>query len=298
MEENTRRSLSSSSNEDEYHEDELPDLVLDTVEARESSSSLAGNDDSTSSSVIDLLMSMTAGRGSVSTSDISQWVDATDEEVDRFDSEQVHAERTIEEDGFKVSYVNHKKAYVPKLSGTDVYRSYLSLMPDDDDEDNIKKEEVAEERQKILAHFETLTGAEQERQRSLWTQELSALEDEIGKLKCQLVEKVQRRNVLKRLLGLSTSINMDVLKVNFNRVGEKLTALHCVLDSTEERLVNQAEALQRVAKKSVDHLAKGIKQRIAQNSSQIPKEQAAKEPEVVDSNLNCVITPNHNYPAL
>jgi hypothetical protein len=67
-----------------------------------------------------------------------------------------------------VSYTDHRKNYVPKLSGTEVYRSYLSLMPNEDDDSDdsesdlvktdVKKAHIAEERRKILAHFHTLTG--------------------------------------------------------------------------------------------------------------------------------------------
>ena len=83
-------------NEDDANaEDDLPDLVLDTTR-KESTSSLEGgagnNVDSTSSSVIDLLLSMTKGRRSVSSSDIAQWVvDAGDDEIDQFDKEEVSA---------------------------------------------------------------------------------------------------------------------------------------------------------------------------------------------------------------
>ena len=58
---------------------------------KESTSSLEGNNEgSTSSSVIDLLLSMTKGRRSVSSSDIVQWVaDAGDDEIDQFDREEV-----------------------------------------------------------------------------------------------------------------------------------------------------------------------------------------------------------------
>ena len=36
-------------------------------------------------------------------------------------------------DDFKVTYTNHSKAYVPKVSKTEVYRSYLTLMPDEEE---------------------------------------------------------------------------------------------------------------------------------------------------------------------
>ena len=140
----------------------------------------------------------------------------------RFSSDfQVHAERTLNDD-FKVTYTNHGKAYVPKIS--DKYRSYLSLMPDEEEgevQDEATKAKIHEERQKILAHFQALTGQQQEEQREIWTEELSILEDEIAQLKIKLGAKLNRRNHLRLLLGF------DMIK--------------------------------KVAKKSVDHLAKEFK---------------------------------------
>jgi hypothetical protein len=89
----------NNTSDDAYAEDdELPDLVLDSVllqqkqqQRKNSSSNSLENDCSNSSSVIDLLLSLTKDghRRSVSTTDISHWIDATDEEIDRFDNEQV-----------------------------------------------------------------------------------------------------------------------------------------------------------------------------------------------------------------
>ena len=59
-------------------------------------------------------------------------------------------------DDFKVTYTNHSKAYVPKLSGTDVYRSYLNLLPEDEEKDEVdesKKSQISEERKKILGTY-------------------------------------------------------------------------------------------------------------------------------------------------
>ena len=88
-------------------------------------------------------------------------------------------------DDFKVTYTNHSKAYIPKLSGN--YRSYLSLMPDEEDEyetstseissndDKTKKAQIHEERLKILAHFQALSGQQQTEQRETWSKELQTL---------------------------------------------------------------------------------------------------------------------------
>ena len=129
----------------------------------------------------------------------------------------MHAERTVDS-GFKVTYTNINKAYVPKLSGADIYRSYLSLMPesDDDEEENTRKTSsvISEERLKILAHFQTLSGAQQEAQRKTWTDELSVVEKEIGELKLKLGAKVSRRNQLRFLLGMEMmrKVKIEVTK--------------------------------------------------------------------------------------
>ena len=125
----SRSSENLPTNDDEYHEDDLPDLVLDThysglslnsgARRLSSSSSLENNndDDSSSSSVIDLLLSLTRGRRSVSTSDLfadesvvgEVMVDAEDDELD---AEEVRAERCAEGRGFKVKLYKTFIAYM------------------------------------------------------------------------------------------------------------------------------------------------------------------------------------------
>lgn len=150
---------------------------------------------------------------------------------------QVKAERTLNDD-FKVTYTNHSKNYVPKVSSTEVYRSYLSLMPDDEEECMSKSQEAAkihEERMKILAHFQSLTGQEQCEQRELWSEELAILENEIAELKIQLGAQINRRNHLRLMLGL------DMIK--------------------------------KVAKKSMDHLAKEMRDLIKNAKGNVQTDQ-------------------------
>jgi hypothetical protein len=64
-------------------------------------------------------------------------------------------------DDFKVTYTNHSKAYIPKVSDSAMYRSHLCLMPDLDDEYgevsetkseteiDTKKAQIHEERLKV-----------------------------------------------------------------------------------------------------------------------------------------------------
>jgi len=245
--------------DDAYAEDDLPDLVLDTHNHRNNSNSNSSLDennqdyDSTSSSVIDLLLSLTRRR-SVSSSDIDHWIDAGEDEIDNFDGEEVRAERMMNDD-FKVTYTNHSKAYVPKVSKTEVYRSYLTLMPDEEEEgggetsttksetdtDDTKKAQIHEERLKILAHFQTLSGQEQTQQRETWSQELKILEKEIAELKMQLSAHINRRNHLRLMLGL--------------------------------------QMIKKVAKKSMDHLAKEVRDLIknAKGEQQLQNQSQEKD---------------------
>ena len=161
-------------------------------------------------------------------------------------------------DDFKVTYTNHSKAYIPKLSGN--YRSYLSLMPDEEDEyeastseissndDKTKKAQIHEERLKILAHFQALSGQEQTEQRETWSKELQTLEQEIGELKIQLSAQVNRRNHLRLVLGL------DMIK--------------------------------KVAKKSMDHLAKEVRDLIknAKGDQQQPHQSERVLPTSIENN--------------
>lgn len=117
-------------------------------------------------------------------------------------------------DDFKVTYTNHSKAYIPKVSGSEMYRSHLCLMPDLDDEYgeasetkseteiDTKKAQIHEERLKILAHFQTLSGQEQTEQRENWSEELQTLEQEIADLKSKLSAELNKRNHLRLVLGL------------------------------------------------------------------------------------------------
>ena len=66
------------------------------------------------------------------------------------------------------------------LQGKDsMYRSYLSLMPDGEEDE--AQNQLMEERRAILEQFSKLSGREQELQRRSWTDELSNVLDEVIK---------------------------------------------------------------------------------------------------------------------
>ena len=59
------------------------------------------------------------------------------------------------------------QAYVPKVSGSEKYRTYLSLMPEDVEgaNDNEEENEAAMKRSQILSEFRALSYEEQMNQR-------------------------------------------------------------------------------------------------------------------------------------
>ena len=152
------------------------------------------------SSVIDLILSMTGGRRSISDSDVhagdanltlkhddSKRNSIEDESlVDLADDELVACAAERRENGFRVTFTDNRKVYVaPKpnsnydfLLGKDtMYRSYLSLMPDGEEDE--AQNQLLEERRAILEQFSKLSGREQELQRRSWTDELSNVLDEV-----------------------------------------------------------------------------------------------------------------------
>ena len=153
------------------------------------------------SSVIDLILSMTGGRRSISDSDVhsgdktnlsknekSSRNNLEDESlVDLADDELVACAAERRENGFRVTFTDNRKVYVaPKpnsnydfLLGKDaMYRSYLSLMPDGEEDE--AQNQLLEERRAILEQFSKLSGREQELQRRSWTDELSNTLDEVS----------------------------------------------------------------------------------------------------------------------
>jgi len=172
MDRDQRLSVSSATSssceinqDDEYHDDGLPDLVLDATTAASTSDlmldddrrSNSGSSGSADNSVVDLILSLTGGRRSVSASDLSSNKETNDDDGED-DEEDAVAVALVEDDyvtssdyvvtssdqvvahaerknlGFKVTYTDHRKTYVPPKPSyaSKVYLSYLCLMPDDD----------------------------------------------------------------------------------------------------------------------------------------------------------------------
>ena len=129
-----RLSCSSSASEvnqdDEYHDDGLPDLVLASKSQDEE------EDYEEDNSVVDLILSLAEGRRAVSVSDLASDVSQDSEYLnDQLEETTVHAVPSGAT-GFKVTYTDHRKAYVPPSKppsyASQVYLSYLCLMPDEE----------------------------------------------------------------------------------------------------------------------------------------------------------------------
>ena len=108
------------------------------------------------------------------------------------------------------------KAYVPKVSGSEKYRSYLSLMPEDipssegvsgggSGDPAADEEEEEGKRQQILSEFRALSYEDQIGQRISWAKDLERTENEILELKERLAFKTAWCGVLRRNLGISRS---------------------------------------------------------------------------------------------
>ena len=78
-----------------------------------------------------------------------------------------------------------------------------STTKSENETDDTKKAQIHEERLKILAHFQTLSGQEQTQQRETWSQELKMLEKEIVDLKMQLSAHINRYSYAKRIFATS-----------------------------------------------------------------------------------------------
>ena len=130
-----RLSCSSSASEvnqdDEYHDDGLPDLVLASKSQDDDE-----EDYDEDNLVVDLILSLAEGRRAVSVSDLASDVSQDSEYLnDQLEETTVHTVPSGAT-GFKVTYTDHRKAYVPPSKppsyASQVYLSYLCLMPDED----------------------------------------------------------------------------------------------------------------------------------------------------------------------
>jgi len=201
---------------DEYHDDNisdlhregsLPDLVLSSSLGRDaeflSSMDLTG---STPSHVFDI---------------------PTDIESEYFTTlDQVTT--TCGVDGIRVTYEDHSKVYIPKISTSDNYRSYLNLtMPSDEDSGD---EPIKEE-------FQSLSPENQAKQRQEWAKDLTRTDAEVEALIIEMKGKSRQAQVLKRKLGLTAWREFsDDMKEGINKLRESPMG-HKVEETLKETMV-------------------------------------------------------------
>ena len=279
-----RHSCSSSTSgceinqEDEYHDDGLPDLVLQTQDAP-----------SSEDSVVDLILSMTGERRAVSVSDLSQDSSKDEEDFETFE-EEAHAER--KNLGFRVTYTDHRKVYVPPKPSyaSKVYLSYLCLMPDEEEVTKEDSKDAASrlgydallspekmkflkaERRAVLEQFAKLNGRQQELQRRAWIDELQVLEEDLSILRDKLSQARQKRSRLRQNIGKA---RVQTIRESWNQVtsefGEKLMLFG---EKTECKAAELEQTLGKMAKKSVQHLRSVVN---AHNVEECEQESESKE---------------------
>lgn len=268
-------SIVSADEDQEYHEDSLPDLVLDAfphhgyAQSRPNSVSL--------SSSLDLL-TLTGGGPSRLEDRCSDFLSTSEgwnesEYSSSGANEEVTTEVSTKSGVFKITYVDHRKAYViPKMGSSkheSKYRSYLSLMPEDV-KDDPESEADEKKRAQILSDFTALSYEEQQNQRITWAQELLQTENEIIELKEKLAFKTAWCGVLRRNLGLTTWKKLSNTCVEYmTHLKETSNHLQHALGTTETRILS-SQSLQK-AKDSFEQLSNEVKDRVKQGSAEFVK---------------------------
>ncbi|XP_071750179.1 uncharacterized protein [Lepeophtheirus salmonis] len=174
----------SPSCSDEYLEDGLPDLVLDATTYRSSTSSLLLDE----KGLLDLLNDH---HYSLSTSHL--------EEPTSFEACSSSASYLL------LDYYNDDS-----IHKSQVYRSYLSLLPSENPSDsnfqhiNGSLSKTASE-ESFLEKFKSLSTGSQESVRKKWREDLLLTQMDIGRIRGELEDKVEHALNLKKQLGMSFS---------------------------------------------------------------------------------------------
>uniref|UniRef100_A0A0K2UA34 Uncharacterized protein n=1 Tax=Lepeophtheirus salmonis TaxID=72036 RepID=A0A0K2UA34_LEPSM len=174
----------SPSCSDEYLEDGLPDLVLDATTYRSSTSSLLLDE----KGLLDLLNDH---HYSLSTSHL--------EEPTSFEACSSSASYLL------LDYYNDDS-----IHKSQVYRSYLSLLPSENPSDsnfqhiNGSLSKTASE-ESFLEKFKSLSTGSQESVRKKWREDLLLTQMDIGRIRGELEDRVEHALNLKKQLGMSFS---------------------------------------------------------------------------------------------
>ncbi len=245
-------------NQDEYHEDSLPDLVLRTDKPTRL--------DSTSSQRSLDLLTLVGSPEHEHDKDkkSSHWNDPdymhNNEEITTEVSESSR-------DVFKVTYVDHSKPHVTKVKSgaNERYRSYLSLMPEHDQD---QEHDQDERRSQILSDFRALSYEDQMGQRHRWAEDLLRTEDDIAELKELLAFKTAWCGVLRRNLGLSKWRRLSEMA---ERTSD---SFQNALEAAEAKLLQQAMASESLvkAKESFEALTVEVKERMKKSTDELSKQ--------------------------
>jgi len=201
--------MSDDYSSDEYHEDTLPDLVLTTSQYyhRDKSSYTSKTladfelgdecDDDVTVEDIDFTFPPDLINASADPT-----LDIQDE---YFSTEQISS--TYGSSGIRISYSDHTKVYVPKISAA--YRSFLNLtdvtgpLEDDTCSNETGLTSTEESLEHVEEQFNSLTLENKEKLRDEWNEDLLRTQLEIVQLRKEVLMKIRKANNLKRKIGIT-----------------------------------------------------------------------------------------------
>jgi len=225
----------SDESSDEYHEDSLPDLVLSSAYSRdELHFSDEGIDYSLPPDVV--------GVAEEPLNLEEEYFASGDQITSSYGS-----------DGVRVSYSDHSKFYLPKISCSDAYRSYLNLTVPSEEDDNS---------QHIVEEFTSLSLENRQNQLEEWRKELEITQSDIGAMRKEILLKVRKSNILKRQLGItawrefSTDIQEGWKRVQESEMFQKLElSVSDIGDTIEEFKDVLVKDLEKAKEKASQELA-------------------------------------------
>ena len=107
--------------DDEYHDDGLPDLVLTSTKAEDEEEDSEEDHDH----VVDLILSLTEGQRSVSVSDLASDISQDSEYLNDPLEETTVTATPSGASGFRVTYTDHRKSYVSPSKSKPSYASQV-----------------------------------------------------------------------------------------------------------------------------------------------------------------------------
>jgi len=168
---------------DEYAEDSLPDLVLSSPYLRYSSEKLVDEDDDLVNYSLPPAPDLVLGEEMLNIHE--EYFQSGDQITSSYG-----------ESGMRVSYSDHSKPYLPKISCSDAYRSFLNLTEGSASDEEDTPETVSQQ-------FMSLSLENAVAQREEWRVQLNTAETEITSLRKQILQRVRRSNELKERLGMT-----------------------------------------------------------------------------------------------